>query len=147
VLREPLLYLSLFFKQHRSLYYDLLNQTRETGDWEAWLIFFFEGVTLTGNQAFATATKLLDLFKADADRIKSLGRAAPSALALHRHFQSNPVGSVRSAKNPLGLSIPTLHASARHLAQLGILREIPTGGKSHLYAYSGYLDILNADTA
>lgn len=147
VLREPLLYLSLFFKQHRSLYYDLLNQTRVTGDWEAWLLFFLEGVTVTGNQAFATATELLDLFKADAERIKSLGRAAPSALSLHRHFQSHPVGSVRAAKDPLGLSIPTLHASAKHLVRLGILRDIPTAGKSHLYAYSGYLDILNTDAA
>jgi Fic family protein len=145
VLREPLLYLSLFFKRHRSLYYDLLNQTRETGDWEAWLLFFFEGVTVTGNQAFDTATRLLALFKADAERIKQIGRAAPSALALHRHFQVHPVGSVRAAKDELGLSIPTLHAAAKHLVSLGILQELPTRGKTHLYAYPGYLEILNAD--
>lgn len=145
VLREPLLYLSLFFKQHRSLYYDLLNQTRETGDWEAWLLFFFEGIAVTGNQAFDTATRLLELFKADAARIKQIGRASPSALALHQHFQSYPVGSVRAAQKPLGLSIPTLHASAKHLVRLGILQELPTGGKTHLYAYPAYLKILNAD--
>ncbi len=40
VLREPLLYLSLYFKQHRSVYYDLLDRVRRTGDWEAWLAFF-----------------------------------------------------------------------------------------------------------
>ena len=33
MLREPLLYLSLYFKQHRSDYYDLLNHVRRTGDW------------------------------------------------------------------------------------------------------------------
>jgi len=144
VLREPLLYLSLFFKQHRSLYYDLLNQTRETGDWETWLLFFFEGVAVTGNQAFDTAMRLLELFKSDAERIKQIGRAAPSALALHRHFQSHPVGSVRAAKELLGLSIPTLHASAKHLVRLGILHEVPSRGKTQLYAYPGFLGILNA---
>ena len=35
ILRQPLLYLSLYFKQHRGDYYDLLNQVRRTGDWEA----------------------------------------------------------------------------------------------------------------
>lgn len=145
-LREPLLYLSLFFKKHRSLYYDLLNQIREDGDWEAWLMFFFEGVAVTGDQAFGTATKLLKLFKTDRERISGLGRATSSALELHRHFQSHPVGSVREAHKSLRLSIPTLHASAKHLVRLGVLRELPTEGKTHLFAYSGFLDVLNLDS-
>jgi Fic family protein len=144
-LRQPLLYLSLFFKQHRSLYYDLLNQIREEGDWEAWLMFFFEGVAVTGDQAFHTAFRLTELFKADRERIGWLGRASASASELHRHFQSHPVGSVREAHKTLRLSIPTLHAAAKHLLGLGILRELPTEGKTHLFAYREYLDILNED--
>jgi Fic family protein len=44
LLREPLLYISLHFKEHRRAYYELLNRVRETGDWEAWLEFFAEAV-------------------------------------------------------------------------------------------------------
>ena len=33
-LREPILYLSLYFKTHRQRYYELLQSVRETGDWE-----------------------------------------------------------------------------------------------------------------
>lgn len=142
-LREPLLYLSLFFKKHRSLYYDLLNQVRETGDWEAWLLFFLEGITVTGNEAFQTATRLRDLFKKDSERISQLGRPAASALELHRFFQTHPVSSVRAANRVLPISIPTLHASAKHLVKLGILRELPSQGKTHIFAYRRYLDILN----
>lgn len=145
-LQQPLLYLSLFFKTHRSLYYDLLNQIREDGDWEAWLMFFFEGVAVTGEQAFQTTSRLNDLFKADRDRIAGIGRASHSALELHRHFQAHPVGSVRAARTPLNLSIPTLHSAAKHLVHLGILRELPTKGTTHLYAYGAYLDALNADS-
>lgn len=145
-LRQPLLYLSLFFKKHRSLYYDLLNQVREDGDWEAWLLFFFEGVAITGEQAFQTASRLTELFKTDRERIAEIGRAAHSAMELHRHFQSRPVGSVREAKNTLNLSIPTLHSAAKHLVRLGILRELPTKGTTHLFAYGDYLDMLNADS-
>ena len=144
-MRQPLLYLSLFFKQHRSLYYDLLNQIREDGDWEAWLMFFFEGVAVTGDQAFNTATRLIELFKTDREKIAGLGRAKGSAAELHRHFQSHPVGSAREAHKTLHLSIPTLHAAAKHLVSLGILKELPTDSKMHLFAYQAYLDILNED--
>ncbi|MDD5198996.1 MAG: Fic family protein [Terrimicrobiaceae bacterium] len=146
-LRQPLLYLSLFFKRHRDLYYDLLNQIREKGDWEAWLAFFFEGVAVTGNQAFQTATRLLELFKEDRERISDIGRAAPSALEVHRFFQAHPVSSVREAHKSLPISIPTLHASARQLVKLGILRELPSRGKAHVFAYERYMDILNAEEA
>ncbi len=145
-LRQPLLYLSLFFKQHRALYYDLLNSIREGGDWEAWLMFFFEGVAVTADQAFNTASRLTELFKTDSERIAGLGRASASASALHRYFQSHPVGSVRAARDSLHFSIPTLHSAARHLVSLGILRELPTNGTTHLYAYGAYLDALNADS-
>ena len=144
-LRQPLLYLSLFFKQHRNLYYELLNQIREEGDWEAWLMFFFEGVAVTGDQAFNTATRLTSLFKSDLERITGLGRAAASASELHRHFQCHPVGSVRDAHKTLHLSIPTLHSAAKHLVSLGILKELHTSGKTHLFAYQAYLEILNDD--
>lgn len=80
VLRQPLLYLSLYFKQHRAEYYRLLDATRQEGDWEAWLDFFFEGVHTTATGAVETAHRLLDLFHHDAERIRSLGRAAANAL-------------------------------------------------------------------
>jgi Fic family protein len=40
-LKEPLLYLSLYFKTHRSRYYDLLQRVRTDGAWEEWLQFFW----------------------------------------------------------------------------------------------------------
>ena len=144
-LQQPLLYLSLFFKRHRNIYYDLLNKIREDGDWEAWLIFFLEGVAVTGNQAFQTASKLLELFKEDREKIYAIGRAAPSTLEVHRFFQSHPVSSVRQAHKSLPLSIPTLHASAKQLVKLGVLRELPSQGKNHVFVYDRYMEILNVE--
>lgn len=37
-LREPILYLSLYFKTHRKEYDDLLQRVREEGAWEAWVV-------------------------------------------------------------------------------------------------------------
>ena len=69
VLREPMLYPSLYFKTHRALYYELLNEVRLHGDWERWLEFFAEGVEASATQAVATANALLALVNADRDRI------------------------------------------------------------------------------
>jgi len=61
VLRKPMLYLSLYFKTHRQYYQELLNNVCLTGDWESWLDFFAEAVTVTSIQALETAQQLLDL--------------------------------------------------------------------------------------
>ena len=80
VLREPMLYLSLYFKTHRQYYYELLDNVRLTGDWEAWLDFFAEAVIVSATQSVETALHLLDLLNQDRDKISGLGRAAASTL-------------------------------------------------------------------
>jgi Fic family protein len=93
VLREPMLYLSLYFKTHRRYYYELLNTVRLTGDWEAWLDFFAEAVIVTATQAVETAQQLLDLSNQDRDKIGGLGRAAASTLQIHRALMEHPIAT------------------------------------------------------
>ncbi len=95
-LREPLLYLSLYFKAHRDEYYDLLQRVRTESAWEPWLQFFLTGVRDTGEQAAATAGRMLALFEADRHRVEGLGKPAASALRVHRHLKARPVGTVQS---------------------------------------------------
>jgi Fic family protein len=61
-LQEPLLYLSLYFKQHRQTYYELLQEVRLQGQWLRWLRFFLEGIRDTAQQAVDTAKAILALF-------------------------------------------------------------------------------------
>jgi Fic family protein len=90
-LRQPLLYLSLFFKQHRQDYYKLLQEARERGTWEAWLEFFLDGVLQSADQAFDSAVRITDLFKSDQERIAAEGDRARSALRLYELLQTNPI--------------------------------------------------------
>jgi Fic family protein len=92
-----------------------------------------------------TASKLLQLFEMDRARIKLLGRASGSALELHRFFQKRPIGSIPEAHRDLKISIPTLHAAASHLIELGILRELARGGRRRVYSYRRYVEVLNED--
>ncbi len=146
VLREPLLYLSLYLKQHRSAYYDLLNEVRRTGDWEAWLAFFLEGVRETAEGAVATSIQLTDLFKEDAARIEGLGRRAGSALRVHQALTSHPVRSLSQVCGHSGLTPPTASSAMKSLVELGVAREMTGRRRGRLFAYDGYLSILNEGT-
>lgn len=57
VLKQSLLYLSLYFKTHRQYYYDLLNGVRLNGDWKSWLDFFAEAVIVTATQAMESVLR------------------------------------------------------------------------------------------
>jgi len=146
VLSEPLLYLSLFLKTHRSLYYDRLQAVREQGGWEDWLEFFLEGVTETSLQAADTARELLDLFEADRARIEQLGRPAASTLRVHQRLQQNPVTAIADAAEQLGLSPPTVGKCLKHLEELGIVTEITGKQRGRRYVYTDYLSILSRGT-
>jgi len=146
ILKEPVLYLSVYFKAHRQQYYDLLQQVRERGDWETWLEFFLEGVAETSAQAADAAREILNLFVADRRRIEGLGRPAASALRVHQLLQTKPLISIPDAAGRLGISAPTVSKSVRHLEELGIVRETTGKQRRRRFAYDTYLAILSRGT-
>jgi len=143
ILREPLLYLSLYFKTHRQRYYELLGQVRTDGDWEAWLEFFAEAVIATAIQAVETAQRLLGLAKVDRKRIESLGRVAESALQIHQALLAHPIATAKSLGDRTGISPATVNKSLTHLKQLGIVRELTGRKRDRIFSYGGVLDIMN----
>jgi Fic family protein len=146
VLREPLLYLSLYFKSHRTDYYRLLQEVREHGAWEAWLDFFLAGVAETANQAFEAATQILALFKEDRERITTYGVRAGSALRIHDCLQQNPFVTATLLSTRIGLSAPTINAALGELEHLGIIEEVTGRRRGRVFGYRRYLDILTEGT-
>jgi Fic family protein len=146
VLREPILYLSLYFKQHRQNYYDLLDRVRAKGDWEVWLDFFLTGVRDTADQAAASARRILALFEEHHRKIESLGRPASSVLRVFEHMQRNPIVSIPGAADAIGISAPTVAKSLEHMEQLGMLREVTGRQRHRLFVYDAYLAILSEGT-
>lgn len=146
ILKEPILYLSLYFKTHRQHYYDLLQRVRDRGDWETWLEFFLDGITETSLQAADAAREILQLFESDRKRIEELGRPAASALRVHQLLQQKPLTGINDAAEKLKLSPPTVAKSIEHLEQLGIVRETTGRQRGRKFVYGEYLNILNRGT-
>lgn len=146
ILREPMLYLSLYFKTHRHYYYELLNNVRLTGDWEAWLDFFADAVIFTATQAVETAQRLIELSHKDQDRIRALGRASASAMQIHRAMMEHPIATSASLVEKTGISPATVNKSLSNLQELGIVREITARKRNRYFSYTGYIDIMSAGT-
>lgn len=146
ILKEPLLYLSLYLKQNRSEYYDLLQQVRLTGDWEAWIAFFLEGVRSTAEGAVATAGKLLSLFDSDRAAIEESGKRINSTLRLHEAMKERMILSITQASDHTGLTFATASKSIENLMEQGIVREFTGRRRGRLFAYDRYLDILSEGT-
>src|SRR5580658_3958464 len=145
-LREPLLYLSLFFKAHRERYYELLQRVRTEGVWEEWLAFFLEGTETTAHQAASAAVQILRLFEADRKKIQTLARKASSALVVHEYLQAHPLTKIGPAAKSLKLSIPTVTSALETLMTLKIAKESTGKRRDRLFAYPRYLHILSEGT-
>ncbi|MBM4061624.1 MAG: Fic family protein [Planctomycetes bacterium] len=146
ILREPLLYLSLYFKQHRDDYYRLLDQVRREGDWEAWLAFFLDGVARTANGAVDSARRLHALFDADHKRLQQQGRRAGSALRVHEALKRRPVITLHEVAKSTQLTFPTASHGMQVLADLGIAREVTGKRRNRVFTYGAYLDVLDEGT-
>lgn len=143
ILSKPILYLSLYFKAHKSQYYALLQQVRTTGDWERWLHFFLEGVFETSQQAFATAQTLLKLFKEDKQRIDTLGRQAASTQQVFEQFNQSPALSVSNLSKQTQLSAPAIYRAIERLENIGIIYEVTGKSRNKIWMYRDYIDTLS----
>ncbi len=146
ILKKPMLYLSLYFKQHRQYYYELLNNVRMTGNWEAWLDFFAEAVIFTATQAVETAQHLFDLSNQDQQRIATLGRAAKSTLQIHRALMEHPIATSGWLVEKTGITPATVNKTLSHLQQLDIVRELTAQKRNRLFSYRRYIEIMNIGT-
>jgi hypothetical protein len=143
LLAQPLLYLSLYFKQHRPLYYELLDRVRTHGDWEAWVDFFLEGIAQTAQGAVQTAQRLTALFQQDTQRTQAAGRGAANAQRVLHALRRRPLCGLRQLCQDAGMTFPTASKAMQTLVSLGIARELTGQRRNRIFVYDAYLNILN----
>jgi Fic family protein len=147
VLREPSLYLSLYFKTQRQQYYDHLDNVRRSGDWESWLEFFLEGVKSTSQQAVQTAQKILKLFAEDREKVRTLGRRSGNALQVYEQFVRRPILDAPTIHKALHVAAPTVRAAIEALRDLNLLNEITGQRRNRVWVYQSYYALLSEGAA
>lgn len=146
VLREPLLYLSLYLKQHRDRYYELLTRVRQDGDWESWVEFFVEGVAESASGAVSTAQRLVERNKDDRERIAGLGRVASTTMRVHHALLERPIANTSQIVSRTGLSLPSVLKALTALEGADIVKEITGRKRNRVFSYSPYVQILSEGT-
>lgn len=146
VLQKPVLYLSYYFKKYRQEYYERLQQIRDTGDWEQWLMFFLRGVIEVSAQATETARRILALREEHRDAIASnLGRAAGNGHRVLEYLYKNPIVSVNEVHDLLSISYPAANNLVTRLTDCGIVKEITGHTRHRRYAYEHYIALFRDD--
>jgi len=148
ILLQPVLYLSHFFRQHRSEYYERLQAVHDTGDWEGWLAFFLRGVAEVSAEATETVRRILTLREEHRSRVtEHLGRAAANGHRVLEQIYRRPFVSVSDVQAMSGTAYRAANRLVAGLVEIGILEEITGDRRNRVYRYTPYLQILESDTA
>jgi Fic family protein len=146
ILDKPLLYLSLFFKENKKEYYQLLMDVRFKGRWEEWIKFFLRGIKTTSLEAKTTANEIRALFKKDLELIKEKLIRYSMALPTFELICETPIVNVSPIAKKLGATYPTISQIFKYFMDLGILTVYAGETGRKRYVYSDYLKILKRGT-
>lgn len=142
ILSRSVLYLSHFFKAHRLRYNELLQATRDNGDFEGWLKFFLTGVATVSLEATNTARRIVALRETHRTRItRRLGRRAASGLEVLEHLFETPIVTVNAVQRLLDTSFQSANNLMSLLEGQGIVKEITGKARNRQFSYDAYIGL------
>jgi Fic family protein len=138
VLKQPLLYISLYLKRNRVEYYDRLMDVRINGNWEGWVKFFLRGIAEVARESAQTAQNIVEF--RDEGLAAARAKGKHEAALLDMLFE-HPISDVRAAERMLGTTYVTASQAVSNLEELGYLTEITGQKRNKIYRFSSYLDL------
>lgn len=147
ILEFPLLYLSHYFKLHRTEYYDRLMAIRRSGDWDGWIKFFLRGVKAVSKDAVETARAIIALRESSRQKVSDeLGNMA-GALPLIDHLFDSPSITANQAKDRLGISFAQANKVLHHFEDQGLLQETTGQKRNRRFHFEPYLLLFRSPDA
>lgn len=147
LIEYPVLYLSYFFKKNRNRYYELLNNVRIKGEFEEWIKFFIEGICEISEDAISSIQKIIELKKADIEKIRNIPKGNISNLLLiYDYLLRHPFLETEDIRLLSDLSKPTVNKLLETLTELEILELVEEKKRYKQYVYKKYVDILSEGT-
>lgn len=141
VLKKPLLYLSEYFKKHKQLYYDNLNNIRYKDDIESWIKFFLEGVKETSDNAVKSIRSILELKKNDKEIISKNFVRQDNALKLFNHLFTSPYISVKTVEKVCRIKNPSAIKLVQKFVDIGILVEQTGKKRNKRFVFERYMKL------
>lgn len=144
-LSRPILYLSIFFEQHRSAYYQALDKVRDSNNITQWLLFFLEGIVNTAQKSKNTLKKIIKLKTDYESRIARLGKKSSDAKKTLGILYADPMISVKQLQQHLTLEYNATNNLVKGLVGLDILQEITGQNRNRLFVMVKYIELFDND--
>ncbi|MDB7957770.1 Fic family protein [Flavonifractor plautii] len=148
ILTTPALYISYFLKRNRIEYYDRMTEVRRKGNYEQWITFFLQAVMESAEDAVHTIDQLTALHDKNMTLLMEgvAKRQSDTLKKLFAYLEANPIIEVKKTSQALEMAYNTIARAVAVLVEKGILVQSEKAGKTRIYSYSEYLDILRKDT-
>jgi len=137
------LYLSYYFKLHRTEYYDRLMAVRVNGDWEGWIKFFLRGVATTADEAARTAEQIFELRERHRAQVVDAAGLGQGGLKLLALLFRRPLINVNLVKDELRITFPTANRLVRRFEEEGLLVELTGQRRSRMFRYEPYVRLFD----
>lgn len=136
----PVLYLSRYITSTKSQYYQLLQSTRETGNWIDWCVYIVSGVAITARSEIRLVKNLRDLMQTTKHRLRDELPRIYSQELLNNLFRY-PYTKIQFVEKDLGVSRIT---AAKHLDTLANYHFVEKKkiGRTNFYINRPLFDLL-----
>lgn len=140
LLDAPVLYLSAYIIDTKPDYYRMLQSTRDTGEWEPWLLYLIEGVSKTARNTARLIGAIQKLMQDFETRLRSAVPKIYSYELLANLFR-HPYTKIEAVQNDLGVSRLTASKYLNALVEAGFLHK-RRFGKHNYYINSDLVRLL-----
>lgn len=139
LLDTPVLYLSRYINHTKADYYRLLQQVRDTGEWQEWVTYILRGIGLTARHTVTLIENIRTLLQTQKHHIREHHRFYSQDLInnIFRH----PYTKVQFLENDLKVSRATATRYLDALAEDGVLEKHKLGRENY-YLNKALVDLL-----
>jgi Fic family protein len=125
LLKLPVLYLSRYIIEHKADYYRLLQEVRETDNWENWILYMLESVEQISKETIVLIGKIRDLIYEYKNLLRNNYKFYSQDL-LNNLFK-HPYTKIEFIENDLGVSRITASKYLNQLAKDKVLKKEKLG--------------------
>lgn len=127
----PILYMSRYLIQTKARYYEELQAVRDTGNWEAWLLYMLEGISQTARQTIDLISRIRELMQYTKHRMREECPKIYRQELLNNLF-NHPYTKIEFVMDDLGVSRITATKYLDELVNTGLLDKTKVG-RSNFY--------------
>ena len=124
-----------------------MSRVRESDDYEQWILFFLRAIHKATKDAINTFDCLVMLHEQNIKKFDLYSkRQKSSILKVFTYLESNPIIDIQKTADALNMSYNTVANIVSILIKSNVLKQTSRIGKTKIYSYTEYLNILCKDT-